>query len=262
MYETELKIAKAAARQAGQFLKKEYNKAGRASIQYKTPGDTVTYCDKNAEKIIIQAIKKYFPGHTIISEEAGLLKKKSDYVWTIDPLDGTNNFVTHIPLFTTSIAMFYKNKVVLGVTYVPLTGEMYWASENNGAYKNNTKIKVSKLQTLSKMFISFSNGKGTSSIKKAFQIYKHFRFKAYRCRNYSCTTIQMAMTAAGYFDAYLLPQHNIWDIAAGIILAQEAGAHVTDWKNKPITIKSTSVVAANKKMHPVLLKELKKIKLA
>ncbi len=261
MYEKELKIAKQAARQAGQFLKPEFlNWNGKT--QYKAKQETFTICDKKSEQIIIKLLKKHFPNYTILSEEKGLMQKHSDYFWTIDPIDGTNNFIHHNPNFTVSISLLYKNEVVLGVTYVPMLDEMYWAVKNQGAYKNNKKIKVSKTKTLSKAIVTYNHGRGMASTKKSFKVYQYFQINAYRARNYFSTSLQMAMVAAGHLDIYIVPTTKIWDIAAGIILLQEAGAQVTNWKNKPWQKSSKSIIASNKTLHSVMLKKLKKLKLA
>ena len=261
MYEAELKIAKQAARQAGKFLKPEFlNWSGK--IQYKNAEETFTRCDKQSEQIIIRLLKKHFPSYTILSEEKGLIEKHSDYFWTVDPIDGTNNFIRHNPNFTVSISLLYKNEVVLGLTYVPMLDEMYWAVKNQGAYKNNKKIRISKTKILSKAIVSYNHGRGLASTKKSFKVFEYFQINAYRARNYFSTTLQMAMVAAGHLDIYIVPTAKLWDIAAGIILLQEAGAQVTDWKNQPWKKSSNSIVARNKALHNTMLKKLKKLKLA
>lgn len=261
MYKKELQVTKMAAKEAGLFLKKEFlNWHGKT--EYKGSQEVVTRCDKKAEKMIISKIKKHFTGHSFLGEEGGMKDKKSDYFWVIDPLDGTNNFIQHNPNFTTSIALLYKNEVVLGVTYAPILNEMYWATKNGGAYKNNKKISVSKLGKLNKAVVCYNHGRGVDSKKKSFKIYQHFQTHAFRARNYFSTTLQMAMVAAGHLDIYIVPKARLWDIAAGIIILQEAGATLTDWQNRPWKKSSKSILAANKKLHKTCLKELKSLRLA
>ncbi|MBT4516314.1 inositol monophosphatase [bacterium] len=261
MYKKELKIAKQVAQQAGKYLGKEFlNWHGKT--EYKNSDEAVTRCDKKAEKMIITKLKKYFPTYSFLGEESGLTDKKSDYFWTIDPLDGTNNFIHHNPNFTVSIALLYKNEVILGVTYAPILNEMYWAVKNEGAYKNNKPIHISKIKVLNKAVVCYNHGRGISSRTKSFKAFQHFQINAYRSRNYFSTTLQMAMVAAGHLDVYMVPKTKLWDVAAGIILLQESGAQVTDWKNKDWKKSSTSILAANKPLHTIMLKEFKKLRLA
>ena len=176
MYEAELKIAKQAARQAGKFLKPEFlNWSGK--IQYKNAEETFTRCDKQSEQIIIRLLKKHFPSYTILSEEKGLIEKHSDYFWTVDPIDGTNNFIRHNPNFTVSISLLYKNEVVLGLTYVPMLDEMYWAVKNQGAYKNNKKIRISKIIYIGDIIISYNFMNKPKSQK--FKIFKEKVIKTF-----------------------------------------------------------------------------------
>ncbi len=262
MYETELKIAKQAVRSASKFLKPEFFNWKIGGGKLKNGDEIVTYCDKKSEKIILTKLKKHFPKYTVLSEEKGLIDNHSDYFWTIDPLDGTSNFTNHNPFWAVSISLFYKKEVVLGVTYCPILDEMYWAIKNQGAYKNKTKLKISQEQNIKKYIIGYNHGTSSDDTKKIFKMYYHFQKTVHRTRNFYCTSLQMALTAGGYLDAYMVKNPHIWDVAAGIILLQEAGATLTDWKNKPWIKNSKSILASNKKMHPILLKELKKLKLA
>ncbi|MBT4849646.1 inositol monophosphatase [Candidatus Parcubacteria bacterium] len=259
MYKKELEIAKRAAREAGKYLGKEFLLWTRGKANYKTHRELVTKCDKHAEKIIFSHIRKYFPEYAILSEESGLLNKKSDYFWVVDPLDGTSNFTNHIPMFTSSISLFYKNEVVLGVTYMPLLDEMYYATKGNGFYKNNKKLSVSKIKDLKKGVISYNHGKGIANTKKAYKIYEHFHLNAFRCRNIYSTTLQMGMVAAGHIDGYIVSGAKLWDVAAGVIMITEAGGVLTDWQNKPWNKTSKSIVCANKSLYPLIVKDMKKI---
>lgn len=261
MYEKELKISQQAARQAGQFLKKEFfNWRKSDNVKYKLHHEQVTWCDSQSEKIIFKLIKKHFPNYTILSEESGRKDKPSDYTWIIDPLDGTTNFTIHHAMFTVSIALLYKNKIVMGVIYDPLLDEMYCATKGQGAFKNNKRLQVSKAKTLKNSIFTYCHGSGKNNTKKAHKLYEKLQMDYYHCYHFACTSLELAMVASGRIAAHMVSGAKIWDIAAAIILLQEAGAKVTDWKNKTWSTKSTSLLAANKTIHGLCLKELKKIK--
>lgn len=140
-YKKELKIAKIAARQAGKMLRREFLAGKKQTIAYKKNNERVTKLDKKSEAIIFRHLNKNFSAYARLSEESGLLDKKSDYFWVIDPLDGTTNFTVHHPMFAVALALFHKNKVVMGVVYEPVTNDMYWAVLGQGAYLNNQKIR-------------------------------------------------------------------------------------------------------------------------
>ena len=261
MYKKELEIAKQVSIKSGKFLKKEFNNWQRGQGKYKKGHEIVTWCDKKSEKIIFKDLKKYFPKYNILSEEAGQKNKKSDYTWIIDPLDGTANFTIHNPLFSVSIALVYKKEIILGVTYIPILNEIYYASKNKGAFKNNKKIKISHINTLKESFLTYCHGKDLGDTKKAYKIYEYLHIKARDCRHFGSTTIELAMVAGGKTEALIVPKANIWDIAAGIILIKEAGGDVTNWQNKDWDFKSKNLIASNKKIHNILIKIIKKLKL-
>jgi len=257
-YQKELKITKQAALEAGAFLKKEFFRWKRGSGKYKNPHEMVTWCDKKAEKIIFKHLNKHFSEYSSISEESGKDKKKSDYVWVVDPLDGTHNFMTHNPVFSTSIALLYKNKVVLGITFLPILNELYWAIKNQGAYKNNKKITVSNTKEVKISFVNYCHGSSVEDHNMSFKLYLYFQKKAIHCRHLGSTTIEIAQVAAGHTDVLIVPGGKIWDLAAGTILVQEAKGMVTDFKGKTWRKDSASLVVCNKKMHPEVISYLKK----
>jgi len=262
MYQKELEFSKQAAKQAGLFLKKEFFVWNNKKINYKKDNERVTWCDKEAERIILKILNKNFPGYSRLSEESGVKDKSSDYEWIIDPLDGTTNFTMHHPLFAVSIALLHKGKIVLGLSYAPLTDEMYWAIKGKGAYKNGKKIKVSSITDFKKSVITYCHGSGTANTQKAYKLYKHFHDMSHHCRHFGCTSMELAMLASGDTECYIVSGAKLWDVAAGTLLVKEAGGKVSDWQNKNWSIKSKNILAANKKMHALCLKELKKIKLA
>ncbi len=262
MYEKELKLAKQAATEAGQFLKKEFFRWGKKRLEYKVHSERVTWCDKKAESLILKRLKKAFPKYGVLAEESGRDHKPSDYTWIIDPLDGTTNFTIHHSMFAVSIALMFKKEIVLGVIYDPILDEIYYAAKNQGAFKNNKKIKMGQSTNLQKSIITYCHGQGPTNTKKAYKLYRRFHDISHHCRHFGVTSMELAMLAGGKTDVHMVSGAKIWDLAAGVIIIKEAGGIITDWKNKNWNINSKSILAANKNLHKKCLKELKKIGLA
>ena len=261
MYQAELKTAKLAATKAGQYLSREFAKFHRSSASHKSRHELVTKCDQQAEKIIFQTLKKSFPKINFLSEEAGANNQRSEYLWIIDPLDGTNNFAIHNPLFTVAIALLHNNKLVMSVVYVPILKEIYWATKI-GAYKNNKKITVSRHQNTKDIFMCYCHGSSVGDNKKAFKVYEYYHLHSHDCRHFGSTSLELAMVASGHIDGLIVSGPKIWDVAPGIMLVQAAGGVVTDWQGKNWQSASKSVLASNKKLQPKILQELKKLKVA
>ncbi len=260
-YQKELAVAKQAVKFAGQFLRVEFDKWHRGQAKYKDAHELVTWCDQRSEKIIIQHLKKHFPQYSVLSEENGSDKKIGEIFWTVDPLDGTSNFTVHNSLFAVSLSLVYKNKIVLGVTYLPMLDEMYWAAKGQGAWRNNHKLKASNIKKLDSAFITYGHGQTVASHKKAYKLYEYFHLQARDCRHFGSTSFELALVAAGYTDAFLIAQPRLWDVAAGIILIQEAGGQITDFYLQPWHKNSYSLLATNNWLGKTIQNRLKKLKL-
>ena len=254
----EKQIAIKVARQAGKELKKLFLN-GNYTVTNKSKHEIVTTADKLAEKIILKEIKKNFPTHQILSEESGLTKNKSDFVWIVDPLDGTTNFSLHNPLFAVSIALTYKNEPILGVVYVPMMNDIYFAIKNNGAYLNNQKLTVSKTNKLENSITTYCHGKKLSEVKLANKIYNQLKLKGKDCRHLGTAAIELAMVARGLTEAFVIPGAMSWDVAAGALLVREAGGLVTDFNSNDWNSKSKNILASNRKIDQEFLKIIKKI---
>lgn len=262
MYKKELEVAKLAAVKSGKMLKKEFLSKHDTTIKFKKDSERVTLYDKKSEKIILDSLKKNFPNYKILSEESGLNKKDNDLCWVVDPLDGTTNFTIHHPLFSVAIALLKKSEVVMGVIYNPILDELYWATKSGKAYKNGHRLKASNKKDITKSIITYCHGAGPANTKKAYKLYKRFHDISHHCRHFSCTSLELAMIAAGHTEAHMISGAKIWDVAAGVILIKEAGGKVTDWKNKKWTANSKTILAGGKNIHNLCLKELRKLRLA
>ena len=204
-----LNIMLKASEKASKVLIRDFGEIEKLQVSNKGPSDFVTNADIKAEKIIIEELKKAKPNYSILSEEKGSEKNKDDKTWIIDPIDGTINFLHGIPHFAISIGLKVNNQIIAGVIYDPIKDEMFCAEKDNGAYFNNQRIRVSKKTNLSECLFA-TGGKLDTDYK-------------FQYRKSGSAALDMAYVAAGRYDGYFQKNLNIWDIAAGIVILNEAG---------------------------------------
>ena len=250
---SELKsVAILAAKAAGSELAKRFVTFKRADIKSKSAHEILTAADLASEKLIIKAIKHNFPEHQILSEEAGDNDKKSDYLWIIDPLDGTTNFSMHNPLFSVSIALAYKGEIVLGVVYAPITNEIYEAVLGRGAKLNGRRLKVSSFKN-GKLINAYCHSSKPEDITRAIAYYSKQKANGFDCRQMGSAAIELAYVAAGRIESIAIPGANSWDVGAGVLLVKEAGGRITDFNNKAWSLKSYDMLASNGLVHKNLI---------
>lgn len=254
------KFAEKLAKKVGQFLLKKQNQV--EILRFKDRQDILTNIDLQAEKIILESIKKECPDHSIFSEEKGLIKKNPIYKWIIDPLDGTKEYVRGIPLYNTSLALEKDEKIILAVVYRPCGDDLFSAGKGLGCSHNKKTISPSSQKELSKSFVytylpSFKAGKKLSQIwAQLSEIVQN----CYRLRGIADENSALCWVANGACEAYI----NIssippwWDIGPGLFIAQESGAKITDSCSQPIKDKDLSkgLVVSNGKVHQQLIKIL------
>ncbi len=245
-------VAVLAAREAGKKIL-EISEKGFTSRMKGIPHDMITDADTKAEKIIIDMIRKHFPGHSILSEEMGKDSKDSEYMWVIDPLDGTINFSKGIDEYCVSIALQHRRKIILGVIYRPVSNELYTAEMERGSFLNGSRLKASEENELSRIILSADSSNNIETRKKNFEFVLKVCDKVRTIRQFGSAALNMARVASGKSDAYFLHSFNYWDFAAGKLLVEEAGGKVTDFGGNPITEKSKSIVATNGKIHDKIL---------
>ncbi|MDD3284975.1 MAG: inositol monophosphatase family protein [Patescibacteria group bacterium] len=248
----------AAAQKSGKILIEKYKKFERADIKMKSAHEIVTANDILSEKIIISEIKKNFKDHAIFSEEAGKNNFKSDYLWIIDPIDGTTNFSMHNPLWSISIALAYKEEVILGIVYAPILGDLFYAEKGKGAYLNNKKIKVSNINS-GKVINTFCHGNKENDIKRAIKYFTRQKLANFDCRQLGSAAIETSYVACGRIESIVIPGVNAYDVASGVIIVREAGGCVTDFKAKEWNLKSRDIIASNGKVHNDILKKVKNL---
>jgi myo-inositol-1(or 4)-monophosphatase len=253
-----LAIAKSITFDTGNKLKEIYYQNEDLKATIKSKLQIVTKADKIANELIISQIKKHFPKHSILSEETNLEEQESDYMWIVDPLDGTTNFSVRFKFWNTTIALTYKEKIILGTVYAPMFDQMYWASKSNGAYLNGEQIKVTREIQPDKTFHGFCYGEKLSNAKTiAAKYYEKMINKGYPCRQVGSAALELAKVADGTFGSMYVPGANSWDIAAGALLIEEAGGVLLDREGEGWNIQSDSIVAvANKEIYQELNKQI------
>ena len=236
-----LNIMIKASEKASKVLIRDFGEVEKLQVSKKGPTDFVTNSDFNAEKIIIEELKKARPNYSFISEEKGIEDNKDKKnTWIIDPIDGTINFLHGIPHFAISIALKSNNEIVSGLIFDPIKNEMFYAEKNNGAFFNNQRIRVSKKNKLNDcLFVT-----GGKIIKEPDLPY----------RKSGCAALDMAYVAAGRYDGYFQHDLNLWDIAAGIIIVEEAGGVVS--KIDMSINKNIKIIASSADINGKLLEKL------
>ena len=251
--QTTLDDAQQIARQAGAVLVESYQQPH--SISFKGNVDLVTQADEASERLIVAALRKSYPDHTIIAEEGGTTAGSSDYVWIVDPLDGTTNYAHSFPFFAVSIALRGPDGLLAGVVFDPLRDECFAATRGHGATLNGVPIQVtgeSKLQR-SLLGTGFPYDRHTAADNNS-QLFARFLRKAQGVRRAGAAALDLAYVACGRLDAYWERGPQAWDMAAGILLVREAGGHVTDYDGAEDTIlEGTRVVSSNGLLHDELL---------
>jgi len=248
-----LNIAVRAARSAGDLIQRSSYNLDKLTVDHKSRNDYVSEVDRLAEQEIIKILRTAFPDHAILAEESGS-HAGNDYVWVVDPLDGTTNFLHGFSHYAVSIALKHKNKLELGVIYDPARDELFTAERGGGAMLNNRKIRVGKQASMRGALI------GTGFPFKNQQ-YLDVYLNMFRdvvtadtagIRRAGAAALDLAYVACGRLDAYWEIGVNEWDIAAGVLLVQEAGGVATDFAFNDKYLQSGNVIVGNLKMHQLM----------
>ena len=210
-----LNIMIKAAEKASKSVIRDFGEVEKLQVSKKGPRDFVTKTDKYVEKILIEELSKIKSNYSFLSEEVGKIENKDkDNIWIIDPIDGTTNFLHGIPHFAICIALESKKEIISGLIYDPIKDEMFYAEKNKGAYLNNQRLRVSNKNVIDECLFS-SNHEGV-------------KFSNLNMRYSGCASLDLAYVAAGRLDGFFHNKINIWDVAAGALLVEEAGGIVND----------------------------------
>ena len=244
-----LKYALAAAMAAAEEILRYYR--GDFEVELKADQTPVTVADRRAEEIIRRILLGEFPDHGFYGEEGGKEQEDADYLWLVDPIDGTKSFVGGYGMFSTQIALMHRGRLVLGVSSAPAVGEMAWAVRGQGALLDGSPVHVSGKTSLSDASVSTGN---LQSMAKSDQWARLGRIFATvnRTRGYG-DYYHYHRLAAGQLDAVIESDVNILDIAALSVIVEEAGGIFTDLQGRPPDLQTTSVLAATPGLHATLL---------
>ena len=210
-----LNIMIKAAEKASKSIIRDFGEIEKLQVSKKGPRDFVTKTDKHVEKILIEELSKTKKNYSFLSEEIGSIENKDkDNIWIIDPIDGTTNFLHGIPHFAICVALESKKEIISGLIYDPIKDEMFYAEKNKGAYLNNQRLRVSNKNLIDECLFS-SNHEGV-------------KFSNLNMRYSGCAALDLAYVASGRLDGFFHNKINIWDIAAGALLVEEAGGIVND----------------------------------
>jgi myo-inositol-1(or 4)-monophosphatase len=237
----------------GEFIYDEFEKFHISHAEVKGKNDLVSYVDRESEQRLKEYCLKLISGSGILGEEGGSFNKDAEWIWIIDPLDGTTNYVHHIPVFCISVGLAYQGDVVAGYIYDPVRKELFWAHRNQGAYLNNRKITVSRPSSLNECVLATGYPfRIFENVDDYLQILKHFILQTRGIRRLGSAAIDLAYVAAGRFDGFFEAWLQPWDVAAGSLLVQEAGGIVTDYYGETNYLFGRSIIAATPNVYPQL----------
>ncbi len=240
-------------------MKKNLGKVKEISRKLGQETNLVTEMDKKAEELIIDRIRRRFPHHDVLGEESGSARRKSEYRWIIDPLDGTTNFTHGLPIFCVSIGLEYRGDVILGVIYDPNLGELFTVQKGKGAYLNKRPLRVSSTTTLiESLVVTGFPYEIRNNPDEAVRHFTNFLKEAQAVRRLGSAALDLCYVAAGRFDGYWEIALNPWDMVAGRLLVEEAGGKCTDLRGFPSTIYDKPLLASNGRIHEQMVKVLQR----
>tara|TARA_B100000886_G_scaffold91527_1_gene60515 strand:- start:1077 stop:1823 length:747 start_codon:yes stop_codon:yes gene_type:complete len=232
-----------ACEKASKIIIRDFGEIENLQVTKKGPKDFVTKTDKRVEKIIIEELSKSKKHFSFITEETGeILNKNKNIFWIIDPIDGTTNFLHGVPHFAISVALQIDGEIVSGLIFDPIKNEMFFAEKDNGSYFNNNRIRVSNKNNLDDCLFS-TNCEGIKEVYPKLNL-----------RNTGCAALDLAYVGCGRFDGYFHNKINIWDIAAGKIIIEEAGGKLNDISQ--FKINKIDIRAANLNIYEKMIKKL------
>jgi myo-inositol-1(or 4)-monophosphatase len=248
-----LNIAVKAARRAGNLIHRAADNLDHLTVTKKSHADYVSEVDRAAERIIIEALKEAYPSHAILAEESGA-QGESEYLWIIDPLDGTTNFLHGVPQYAVSIGLQHNGILTQAVIYDPTKNDLFTASRGRGAFRNDKRLRVSKRKEMADSLIGtgfpYSN---FDHMDPYMDIVRDVMQKSSGIRRAGAASLDLAWTAAGRYDGFFETGLKPWDMAAGVLLITEAGGMVSDLHGSDTFLKSGHICAGNPEIHQQLL---------
>ncbi|MEP6635340.1 MAG: inositol monophosphatase family protein [Acidobacteriota bacterium] len=247
------------ARDAGGVL---IDRLGRAQVSNKGAIDLVTEADLASEKLIIERVRSHYPRHAILAEESGASdgegtsSRESEWKWIIDPLDGTTNYAHGYPFFCVSIGVEHGGRIELGVVYDPVRDEMFAVERGQGATLNERPMRVSTVESLDRAMLCTGFPYNVRERPDFARDFVKFTMQGQAVRRDGSAALDLAYIACGRFDGFWEDGLNAWDVAAGVLLIEEAGGRISDFRGEPLDIYSAKVLATNGRVHESMMRVL------
>ncbi len=234
------------SKETGSFIRAELHKVKIHDVESKGTHDYVTYVDKTAEKMIVEVLQQILPEAGFITEENTLNTQPREYMWIVDPLDGTTNFIHGVPCFSVSIALMKDSQMVLGVVYEINLDECFYSWGGGEAWLNGKPIRVSQQPTLEDSLLATGFPyHDYSRLEKYLELFTWCLHNTHGVRRMGSAAVDLAYVACGRFDAFFEYGLNAYDVAAGSFIVQQAGGKVTDFSGKENFIFGKEIVATN-----------------
>jgi myo-inositol-1(or 4)-monophosphatase len=245
--ETAAEIARESGALINGFLQR------KIGYQLKAEFDLVTEADRSSERLIVERLRAAFPSHSIVAEEGGGQEGSSEYRWYVDPLDGTTNFAHGFPAFNVTMALERAGELIAGVIFDPLRNEMFTAERGSGAFLNNERIHVSKVPAIESSLVAT----GFPSRKRHENVNVHFYYQlamlSHGVRRAGSAALDLAYVGCGRLDAFWEFGLNPWDVAAGVLLIEEAGGVCSDMHGAKLNLRGPHILADNGLIHQEIL---------
>lgn len=252
-----LELAIEAAKQAGSYLRNAQTRLSELTVEQKQPNDYVTEVDRQAESIITALVKECYPSHAILGEEFGLQgATNAEYTWVIDPLDGTTNFLRSIGHFAVSIAVIHQGQPIVGVVYDPIKDELFSAAHNAGAFLNGVRIHVSDKPIQGSLLatgVPYSGDRLAQLGDFQSTLSQLLGMQTSGLRRLGAAALDLAYVAVGRYEGFWEAGLNQWDIAAGVLLVNEAGGKVSSLTGEEDYLSSGDILAANSMVFDAML---------
>ncbi len=247
----ELQAAIEAAEAAGEVLRGGFGR--QLDVEYKGGTELVTEADEKAEQKIREVLEESFPDYGMLTEESGELEGEADARWIVDPLDGTTNYVHGVPFFSVSIALERNGEVVLGVVHDPMANETYAAERGEGATLNGELIGVSDTDEPVRALVGTSYPDDPGELPKGLDLFGRFADLVRGMRRLGSGALDLCYVAAGRLDGCYEQGFSAWDIAAGVLILEEAGGEATSYQGSELGFEDKGLVASNRLLHPSLV---------
>lgn len=247
-----------AVNNAATFIQSEIGKINNNDIETKALNSLVTYVDKNAEIILVAALRKIIPDASFLTEENTVEQTHGEWQWIIDPLDGTTNFIHQVPVFGISVGLKHFDEIVVGVVLELNRNELFYASKNNGAFLNGNKISVSKTLILADSLIATGFPYYDYDLLENYlNVFKRLMISTRGIRRLGSAAIDLCFTACGRFDAFFEYSLSPWDVAAGALILQEAGGKIYDFKGENNWLHGRQILGSNPMISDAILNIIK-----